>query len=112
MIYFVLFIELMCTFLLLSTVPRTLFFVVGIIIIIFIFVELLELVEDHRAEGKRVKHVREVVVRETVVDREIQKRNETILLETVLSVGIIETQGAAQEEEEISQVTQFDERGS
>jgi ABC-type Na+ efflux pump permease subunit len=112
MIYFVLFVELMSTFLLLSTIPRTLFIVVGIIVIIFIFVELLELVEDHRAEGKRVKHVREVVVRETVVDREIQKRNETILLETVLSVGIIETQGAAQEEEEISQVTQFDERGS
>jgi hypothetical protein len=42
-----------------------------IFLFFFIFVELLELVKDHGTKRQRVKDVSEVVVRETVIDREI-----------------------------------------
>lgn len=101
MIYFVLLIEFIPTPMLFLLTGATLF-IIMIIIIILVFVELLKLVEDHGAEGEWVKDVCEVVVRERVVDWEIQQRDEAVLLETVLPVGLIETQGAAQQEEESS----------
>ena len=47
-------------------------------------------------------------MRETIVNGQVQERDEPVLLETILSIGLVEAQRTAQKEKEVSQVAQLD----
>jgi hypothetical protein len=54
-----------------------------------VIVDLMNVVEDHQAEGKCVENVQKLVTREVLIDRQIQGGHEPVLHEITLTERII-----------------------
>lgn len=65
---------------------------------------LLNMVEDHNAEGEGVQYVQILVFRKFVVCRELQTRDEVVLLYAVVNKRLVEAKGLAQLVQEFPQL--------
>lgn len=71
--------------------------------------QLLDVVEDHQAEGEGVQDIQELVAREVHVGWQLQRGDELVLERLPVPIVSVETQGGSQGEEEVPQIVHLDE---
>ena len=85
---------------------------VGKRLLLLFIVYLLHVVENHQAEGEGVEYVQELVAWKILINRQVQGCDEAILQVFTIFEWIIQTERRSQSKQKISNLVQFNIRGS